>query len=50
MLRRGGTFAAPQELTRLVPDPGDTGKYLESKWRLWIKRESFKRLVIPASK
>jgi hypothetical protein len=43
MLRRAGAFAAPQETARLTPDPTDDGQYLESKWRRWVKRESYKR-------
>ncbi|KAK7962165.1 uncharacterized protein PG986_002990 [Apiospora aurea] len=46
MLRRAGTFSAPADTPALVPAPSDTPELLESKWRKFIKRESYKRLVL----
>ncbi|KAK8074660.1 hypothetical protein PG997_009323 [Apiospora hydei] len=46
MLRRAGTFSAPADTPALVPTPSDTPELLESKWRKFIKRESYKRLVL----
>ncbi|KAK8016531.1 hypothetical protein PG993_014720 [Apiospora rasikravindrae] len=46
MLRRAGTFSAPADTPALVPAPSDTPEHLESKWRKFIKRESYKRLVL----
>ncbi|KAK7999805.1 hypothetical protein PG990_012405 [Apiospora arundinis] len=46
MLRRAGTFSAPADTPALVPSPSDPPELLESKWRNFIKRESYKRLVL----
>ncbi|KAK8008475.1 hypothetical protein PG991_011026 [Apiospora marii] len=46
MLRRAGTFSAPADTPALVPTLSDPPELLESKWRKFIKRESYKRLVL----
>ncbi|KAK7984824.1 hypothetical protein PG988_002446 [Apiospora saccharicola] len=46
MLRRAGTFSAPADTLALVPALSDPPELLESKWRKFIKRESYKRLVL----
>jgi hypothetical protein len=43
MLRRAGAFATPTKHSVLIPDLGDSEAVLESKWRKWVERESFKR-------
>lgn len=44
-MRRGGMFAATADTQSLIPHESDTGKVIEAKWKKWIQRESFKRLV-----
>ncbi|KAK6088176.1 hypothetical protein SCUP234_01242 [Seiridium cupressi] len=46
MLRRAGTFSAPADTPNLVPLPSDSPEEVEAKWRKFIKRESYKRLVL----
>ncbi|KAF8865705.1 hypothetical protein BDZ45DRAFT_684227 [Acephala macrosclerotiorum] len=46
MLRRAGAFAPVGNASLLVPSPNDSDAVLESKWRKWVERESFKRLVL----
>lgn len=43
MIRRGGIMAAPADNQALIPDESDTGQILETKWKKWVQRESFKR-------
>jgi hypothetical protein len=38
-------FGATADTQSLIPHESDTGKVLEAKWKKWIQRESFKRLV-----
>lgn len=44
-MRRGGMFGATADTQSLIPHESDKGKVLEAKWKKWIQRESFKRLV-----
>lgn len=46
MLRRAGSFSAPPENPSLMPSMSDSTDVLEMKWHNFIRRESFKRLVI----
>ncbi|KAJ2904877.1 Nicotinate catabolism cluster-specific transcription factor [Zalerion maritima] len=46
MLRRAGTFSAPPDNPSLLPSMSDHVDVLEAKWHKFIKRESYKRLVI----
>lgn len=46
MLRRAGVFGIPREPASLKPKETDSGKLLDAKWKHWVRRESFKRLVI----
>ncbi|KAI0475949.1 hypothetical protein GGR56DRAFT_665797 [Xylariaceae sp. FL0804] len=46
MLRRAGTFSAPADSPSLIPLATDTPEALNAKWRGFIERESYKRLVI----
>lgn len=43
MLRRAGAFAAPRNPSIFIPDRSDSEPVLESKWRKWAERESWKR-------
>ena len=45
MLRRAGAFAAPRNPSMFIPDRSDSDSVLESKWRKWAERESWKRFV-----
>lgn len=45
MLRRAGAFAAPGNPSIFVPERNDSDGVLESKWRKWVERESWKRLA-----
>jgi hypothetical protein len=45
MMRRGGMLGAAPDTQALIPRESDTGQILEAKWKKWIQRESFKRLV-----
>lgn len=45
MLRRAGVFATPREPASLNPKEDDSGDLLNTKWKQWVKRESFKRSV-----
>ncbi|KIX09562.1 uncharacterized protein Z518_00642 [Rhinocladiella mackenziei CBS 650.93] len=42
---RGGDRYRYASYTGLVPHPDDEGSVLESKWKIWVREESFKRLV-----
>ncbi|PMD39393.1 hypothetical protein L207DRAFT_634003 [Hyaloscypha variabilis F] len=46
MLRRAGAFASTANLFSADPRLEDSEAVLESKWRKWAERESFKRLVL----
>ncbi|CAJ2503751.1 Uu.00g111450.m01.CDS01 [Anthostomella pinea] len=46
MLRRAGTFSAPADSPSLIPHALDPPEVLNTKWRNFIQRESYKRLVI----
>lgn len=46
MLRRAGAFAPAGNASLLIPTSNDTDAILESKWKKWAERESFKRLVL----
>ena len=45
MVRRAGRFQAPK-VVEFPPQEGDAGEALESKWRNWVKQESFKRYAL----
>ena len=45
MMRRGGMLGAAPDTQALIPHESDTGQILEAKWKKWVQRESFKRLV-----
>ena len=42
-MRRGGIFAPPLDTDALAPCESDNGNGLDMKWKMWAKRESFKR-------
>ena len=44
MVRRAGHYRVPRTI-ELPPKAEDNGDILESKWRSWVRQESFKRLV-----
>lgn len=45
-LRRFGKFdKAAYQTTAITPSLNDTAEEIESKWRLWVHEESYKRLV-----
>lgn len=46
MLRRAGNFSAPPDSLSLMPSMSDPPDVLDSKWRKFAKRESYKRLVL----
>ncbi|KAK0633634.1 hypothetical protein B0T14DRAFT_442745 [Immersiella caudata] len=46
MLRRAGIFAAASDSASLPPLPSDSPEALEAKWRSFIKKESYKRVVL----
>ncbi|ORY67299.1 uncharacterized protein BCR38DRAFT_387781 [Pseudomassariella vexata] len=46
MLRRAGMFSAPIDTPALIPSQSDSPVVLDSKWRSFIKRESYKRLTL----
>ncbi|KAI8161302.1 hypothetical protein K4K49_000467 [Colletotrichum sp. SAR 10_70] len=46
MLRRAGNFSAPPDSPSLIPTMADPPDVLDSKWRKFAKRESYKRLVL----
>jgi hypothetical protein len=46
MLRRAGAFAAPRHPSIFIPDRSDPDPVLESKWRKWAERESWKRYLL----
>lgn len=46
MLRRAGNFSAPPDSAALIPTLADSPDVLDSKWRKFAKRESYKRLVL----
>ncbi|KAK3943196.1 hypothetical protein QBC46DRAFT_307969 [Diplogelasinospora grovesii] len=46
MLRRGGFLTAPADSPSLVPFHSDSPEVVEAKWHKFIRRESYKRLVI----
>ncbi|KAK2600678.1 hypothetical protein N8I77_010196 [Diaporthe amygdali] len=48
MLRRAGAFSAPADSPALVPLDSDSPEALETKWKKFISRESYKSL--PASR
>jgi hypothetical protein len=45
MLRRAGAFAPAANQSSADPQLEDPEAVLESKWRKWAERESFKRLI-----
>jgi hypothetical protein len=45
MLRRAGAFAPAANQSSADPRREDSKPVLESKWRKWAERESFKRLI-----
>jgi hypothetical protein len=45
MLRRAGAFAPPGNASIFWPERKDSEAVLESKWRKWGERESFKRCL-----
>ncbi|KAK1731440.1 hypothetical protein CaCOL14_003707 [Colletotrichum acutatum] len=46
MLRRAGNFSAPPDSSVMIPTMTDSPEVLDSKWRKFAKRESYKRLVL----
>jgi hypothetical protein len=46
MLRRAGAFAATRNESLLSPSIEDSQAVLESKWRKWAEKESFKRFIL----
>ncbi|KAL2884000.1 hypothetical protein SGCOL_000638 [Colletotrichum sp. CLE4] len=46
MLRRAGNFSAPPDSSAMIPTMADSPEVLDSKWRKFAKRESYKRLVL----
>ncbi|KAI1848243.1 hypothetical protein JX266_005956 [Neoarthrinium moseri] len=46
MMRRAGTLSAPADTPNLIPLPSDSPEELENKWRKFVQRESYKRLVL----
>lgn len=46
MLRRAGNFSAPPDSSAMIPMMTDSPEVLDSKWRKFAKRESYKRLVL----
>ncbi|KAH8662245.1 hypothetical protein BX600DRAFT_315390 [Xylariales sp. PMI_506] len=46
MLRRAGAFSADADFLRFAPSSSDSREELHSKWHKFIKRESYKRLVL----
>ena len=46
MLRRAGAFAPPLNSTIFWPERNDSDNVIESKWRKWAERESFKRCLM----
>ncbi|TQN68654.1 Nicotinate catabolism cluster-specific transcription factor [Colletotrichum shisoi] len=46
MLRRAGNFSAPPDSSAIIPTLADPPDVLDSKWRKFAKRESYKRLVL----
>jgi len=45
MIRRAGSFYAPADSPALMPARSDTPEVLETKWKQFIRRESYKRCV-----
>lgn len=45
ILRRAGAFAVSRTPEALAPSVDDSDTVLESKWNIWVERESFKRYV-----
>lgn len=43
MLRRAGAFSAPADSSALLPLDSDSPEALETKWKKFISRESYKR-------
>ncbi|KAJ4386450.1 hypothetical protein N0V93_009346 [Gnomoniopsis smithogilvyi] len=46
MLRRAGTFSMPIDSSSTIPLPSDSPESLENKWRSFVSRESWKRLLL----
>ncbi|ETS77846.1 hypothetical protein PFICI_09908 [Pestalotiopsis fici W106-1] len=46
MLRRAGTFSAGSDSPGPIPLASDSPQELEAKWRSFIERESYKRLLL----
>ncbi|TDZ29482.1 Nicotinate catabolism cluster-specific transcription factor [Colletotrichum spinosum] len=46
MLRRAGNFSAPPDSSSLAPALSDPPDVLDSKWRKFAQRESYKRLIL----
>ncbi|KAL2276296.1 hypothetical protein FJTKL_00987 [Diaporthe vaccinii] len=46
MLRRAGAFSAPADSSALLPLDSDSPEALETKWKKFISRESYKRLIL----
>lgn len=46
MLRRAGAFAALRNPSIFVPQRSDSDAVLESKWRKWVEKESWKRYLL----
>ena len=43
MIRRGGIFAGTPDSPWLIPSESDPPEVLDTKWRKFITRESYKR-------
>ncbi|KAK1596862.1 uncharacterized protein LY79DRAFT_33894 [Colletotrichum navitas] len=46
MLRRAGSFSTPPDSPAIIPTLEDPPDVLDTKWRKFAKRESYKRLVL----